>query len=193
MKLRRKHLFRKYERAIFYTPETSQQDRVYAFYILLRPLLGWAKRSLMKKGLLAAEAESELFMLCEQLFREHKKYTSSIVPYLEAQIPRRVADMLSRVEKYMCPLEEPSGLVDTGGEYALDEEFYWTVPNILWEDRYVGKCFTRSEKYLIYMILAADQRQLTAQGLAKLLKIDRRTVATMLSDLQETLNWRSQK
>jgi hypothetical protein len=181
-------LFRKYEGALFYSDVSSRKDRVYGFYLLLRPVLGWAKRALLERGLLAAEAESELFILCSRLFKEHKKYQSSIVPYLEVQIPRRVSDMLTRVSKYMCLEEEPSGFIDAGGEYNLDEEFYWTVPNILFEDRFVGKCFTNSEKYVISVLLAADEKDLTTKGLARLCNLDRRTMKTKLLDLQEVFN-----
>ncbi len=188
MKLTRKYLFRKYEGTLFYSDASSQADKTYAFYLLLRPVLGWAKKSLLDLGLLAAEAESELYIMCVSLFNGFDKYKSSLVPYLEKQIPWYVRIMLDRVRKYMCPLEEAAGLIDTGGEKELDEEFYWTIPNVLFEDRYVGKSFTRSEKYLIYMILAADESQLTAQGLAKSCGIDRRIMKDRLSDLQEIFN-----
>lgn len=187
MKLRRKHLFRKYEGALFHSDSSSREDKVYGFYLLMRPLLGWAKRSLLELGLLADEAESELFILCERLFSGYNKYKSSLIPYLERQLPWQISKMFNRVKKYMCEEEVPYGLFALEEEYELDEEFYWTTPGILFENRYIGKFFTRSEKYVISILFTADEKDLSAQGLARLCGIDRRIMKEMLNGLQEVL------
>lgn len=186
MKLSRKHLFRKYEGVLFHS-DSSKGDRIYGFYLLMRPLLGWAKRHLLELGLLAEEAESELFIMCEKLFSGYDKYKSSLIPYLEKQLPWQISKMFSRVDKYTCTEEEPNGLLALEDVYELDEEFYWSTPNILFEDRYIGKFFTRSEKYVISIVLTADESDLSAKGLARLCGIDRRTMKEMLEGIQEVL------
>lgn len=185
MKLQKKHLFRKYERVLFHSEDVSKSERVYGFYLLLRPLLGWVKSSLLDLGLLAAEVESELFLLCERLFTNYNKEKSSLIPYLEQQLPWQVSKIIAKTNKSLCLKEEPRGLLNINGDYNLDEEFYWRVPSFLFEDRYVGKCFTRSEKYVITKTLTADNKELSVQGLARLCNIDSRTMKNILSGMQE--------
>jgi len=188
MLLTRKHLFRRYEGPLFHSDVNSHEEKVYGFYLLLRPILGWAKRSLLEKGLASSEAESELFILSELIYSNYDNTKSSLVPYLEHQIPWYVSKMLTKVEKYMCSSEAPVGLIDTGGTYEIDEEFYWKVPGILFEENYVGKCFTRGEKYVILtIIMSSNYRDLSTQGIAKRLGITRHTVRDKLEDIKEVM------
>ena len=187
MKISKKPLFRKYEGALFHSDTSSREDRVYGFYLLMRPLLGWVKSALLEKGLLAAEAESELFLLCESLFSRYNKHKGSLIPYLEEQTPWQVSEMLAKVNKYMCHKEIPKGLITLDGQYTLNEEFYWAGPNILFEDRYVGKSFTRSIRYVIFTVLVADDKKLSMQNLAETLGLCRHTIKSKLNEIKETL------
>jgi len=187
MKLSKKHIFRKYEGTLFHSESGVRRDKVYGFYLLLRPVLGWAKVSLMEKGLCSSEAESELYLLTESLFAGYDCSKSSLVPYLEKQIPWYVSKMLKEIDSKMCLLEAPSGLLEIYGCYETDEEFYWRTPGILLEDRFIGKSFTRAEKYIISIIIVSDDNKLSVQKLAKACNMDRKRMKSILADIKEVL------
>ena len=187
MLLTKKNLFRKYEGTLFHSDIGSPHDKMYGFYLLLRPQLNWVKESILEKGLTSNEAESELYIVCSAIYLGYDKTKSSIIPYLEKQIPWYISKMLKKIENSVCLDEVPAGLIDGGGSYEMKEEFYWKVPSILLEERYVGKCFTRSEKYVMYKILVSDRRHLSIQKLAKTCNIDRKTMKSILSDLKEVI------
>jgi transcriptional antiterminator len=71
--------------------------------------------------------------------------------------------------------------------YEIDEEYYWSAPEILINDRYVGKRFTKSEKYIIYIVLLSDDNALSNQCIADICNVDRKTIASKLSDIREVL------
>ena len=187
MKLRRKELFRKYEHVLFYSESYGFQGKNFCFYLLLRPILGWVKSSLLAKGLNNSESESELFILSTEIYMNYDRDKSSIVPYLENQLPWFVSRMIARIEKELCLNEVPAGLTEIEGTYLMDENFYWKSPSILLEDRYIGKCFTRSEKYIINTIIVSDDNKLSVQGLAKKCNMDRKRMKARLSDIKEIL------
>ena len=182
---RNKNLLRKYEGVLFYSDSQLLEDRIYGFYLLVRPLLGWLKKELVALNLEVDEAESELYILCGALFRRFERDKSSIIPYLEKQLPWQAANLLKTIKKQTRPLEE-SPYRDMSMPYIMDEEFYWRVPGILFEDKYVGKCFTRGEKYLIYMILTTDDKNLSVKKLADKAQMDRRRMKDILSDISST-------
>jgi len=179
-------LFRKYEGTLFYSEDHPRHDRVYGFYLLLRPLLQFLKEQLNSYGLEDDEVESELYLLSDTIFSHFDKDRSSILPYLEKQLPWHISKFLKSIENKHKPL---GNLPFFNGEttYNMDEEFYWSVPNILFEEKYVGKCFTRAEKYVIYMIITSSDNDLLVTRLADRCKIDKRRMKTMLSDIGEQL------
>ena len=186
---KKEKLFRKYEGVIFYSDEHPKSDRIYSFYLLLRPMLGWLKQKLRLLGLENAEIESELYLIAHSVFAGFNTEKSSIIPYLRKQLPWKIAKSLELIKKKQDPLP----LTDISGDpdsYYLNEEFYWRIPGISLEDRYVGKCFTRAELYVIYMILVSDDKELSTRKLAEAVRVDKRRMKEMLLDLGTQLNWR---
>lgn len=186
---RRRELLRKYEGAIFFSKDTPRRDRLYSFYLLLRPFLGWLRNRLVLMGLEKDEAESEIFLLTNTLFSNFDTTKSSIIPYLEKQLPWYIGRTLKSIQNRYSDLDEHP-VFDPNMTYLQDEEFYWRVPGILFEEQYVGKFFTRAEKYLIYMILTADDKELSDAGLARRCGVERKRMKSMLSDLRALINWR---
>lgn len=179
-------LLRNYQSVLFHDKTHPLSERRYVFYLLLRPILEWLKSILMTKGLESAEAESELFIFCSGLFDKFDSTKSSIVPYLNKQIPWSIEHLARRFNK------KEAQFYDVIDYEELDEEFYWSIPNILTEDRYTGKVFTKAEKYLIFRILALDDDKLTQVDIAEQLGVNRLTANKYLLEIREKLqsNWR---
>jgi len=184
----RAELLRSYQNALFYNPKEPKSERLYVFYLLVRPLLGWVKRILVvDHDLLPSEAESELYLLCSRLFSGFDRNKSSIVVYLSKYIPWKAEHLIRKVEKGSLK-EEPCGLLNSPEEsYEMDEEYYWKIPDILTTDRYIGNVFTRSMKYVTYNILISDSKDLTVTTLAKRMKVSRSTMTKRLNEIREKL------
>lgn len=174
---KRKQLFRNFQDALFYK-DYSYQERSYSFYLLLRPILEFIKVRL--EGYLESEEiESVLYLMCIDVFNNFDKDKWSIVPYLENSLPWYISKVINEHKEQNIPVE----LAGEEEEYILDEEFYWR--NILLEDTYVGKCFTRGEKYLIYNIIESDKKDLSVNALARKLNIKRWYMKKMLQELKD--------
>jgi hypothetical protein len=128
--------------------------------------------------------DSELFILASDVFRGYNKDKSSIIPYLEKQLPWYLKKLFKRLGRTTLK-EEPIGLTTTPeGSYEHDESFYWK--NILFEDRWAGKSFTRSQKYIISLLIADDD-ELSQQALARATNTERKRIKKMLCGIKETL------
>lgn len=181
---KRRRLLRQYERVIFYS-DHSRPRRVYALYLLLRPILGWFYKELCALGLEQYEAESEIYILVDRLHGSFNSKKSSIIPYLERYIPWKTADTLERLRG------KPHIEVPLDGQeetlYNLSNEIYLSIPNVLFEDKWLLRGLQRSEKYLIFLMLSGDADELTQARLAHRAGIGRKKMRTMLNNLQETL------
>jgi hypothetical protein len=188
----RQKLLRNYQNAIFYNPKEPKKERMYVFYLLLKPSVDWLTESLINKyGLEKDEAESEIYLLCAELFNGFNKNKNSIVPYVEKYLPWKISRLIRKLDhqakkEYLAdqPIKENC--------YFQQEEHYWKIPSILTEERYVGNCFTRGEKYLIFKILSSDDNELDQKHLAESCGISRRNMILKLKDIKEVLinNWR---
>ena len=177
---KRQKLLRNFQEALFYKEDNySYQDRSYSFYLLVRPMLEFLKDRL-EGSLEPKEIESELYLMCIDLFNSYDKDRSSIVPYLEKAIPWHIRILFEKVEKLSNNIIDISGELE---ESTLSDDFCWK--NILLEDRFVGKCFTRGEKYLIYTIIESDKKELSANAIAKKLNLKRWQVKKRLRELKE--------
>lgn len=175
---------RNFQNGLFHRKDIPESDRRYALYLLLRPRLGWLKKEIKDLGIEGDEAESEIYLMCCNLFHKFNPAKSSIVPFLTRYIPWEASKLLRRLSK---ETEEPVGLTTTGGMHLTQEEYYWTIPHILLEDRYIGKLFTRSEKYLMYVILESDLDELDQVSIAKTIDVNRKTWISRMKDLREIL------
>ncbi len=182
-------LLRKYESLLFRSSEPLSR-RQESFYKVFRPCLLWTADSLKEMGLESHEVESELYILSCNIFKHYDPEKSSIIPYLSKRADWYISDHIESVSSRYRPLKKED-ISNKEWSCVIDEEFYWRTPGILFENKYVGKCFTRSEKYLISMIIAADDRKLSHQSLANMSLIGRRRMKKMLLDIGEQLNWRN--
>jgi len=183
---------RDYQNSLFNNPTEPKSERIYVFYLLLRPCLLWLRERLIENfHMRSCEAESELYILCGGLFNSFNYKKSSIVPFLVKHIPWAASKLERKLTKQILK-EIPSGLITMPDEpYKIEEEYYWSVPDVLMNDRYVGKSFTKGEKYVIYTILTSDNEELTVSHLARKCNIDRKTMTQKLLDLKEVFeNWR---
>ncbi len=180
---------KEYERALFHVPTEPRSERVYVFYLLLRPILEWAKKFLKETELEACEIESELFLLSEKLFKRFDPTKSSIIPYLQNQLPWEVARLTAELKNRELKEEFYIG-IEEEGFYYLEEEFYLSAPKILFEEKYLGKDFTKAEKYLIYIILTVNDNELTQTKLASYCNVERKNITNRLSGLREKLESR---
>jgi hypothetical protein len=137
------------------------------------------------------EAESELYLLCARLFENFDKDKSSIIPYLRSHIPWKAHHLIRKLTKYHRR-EDTCGLTMLPEELdMIHEEYYWRVPDVLIIDKFVGKLFTRDQKYLISKILMSEDNKLTTKDLAISCGVSRPTMIDRLSDLKESLKyWR---
>lgn len=178
-------LIRTYQNAIFHKKDVPKSERIYAFYLLLRPILSWLGKTLSEYNLQRDEVESELYLFCAELFNRFNPQRSSIIPYLEKHVPWIAGHWVEKMKRTML-YEIPSGLIKTSGEpNYIQEQFYWKPENILFEERYIGKFFTRAQKYIIFKVLTADKSDLTQTGLAKLCGLSRKTMINQLKELSE--------
>jgi len=183
---------RDYQNSLFNNPTEPRSERIYVFYLLVRPCLLWLRGRLIKNfHLKNCEAESEMYIFCADLFDNFNYKKSSIVPYLVKYIPWMASKLERKLTRYTLK-EIPDGLtVVPEDPYYIQEEYYWKVPNILLTDRYVGKSFTLGEKYFIFKLLTSDKQDLSIQKLAKQCDMDRKTMTLKLRDLKEVLEpWR---
>lgn len=179
------YLIRLYQNSLFHDTTTLQSERIYVFYLLLTPILGWLKETLSRYDLEKDEIESEIYIYSAKLFKKFNPEKSSIIPYLEKHIPWEAGHLIERFER-KTDKEIPYSLINTKEKtYEIQEEFYWDAKKILFEDRYVGKIFTRAEKYIILNIIAADKLDLTKSNLARLCGLSRITMIEKLKELSQ--------
>ena len=184
---KRRKLLRKYEGALFYG-EPFEGSRTNGFYSLLRPTLEWLKNNIKSEfDLEDAEIESEIFLFTVSLFKRYNKEKSSIIPYLEKHIPWAAANLIKSLEKKTLRELLTGDSEQLQGFYNTYEEYYFLDSRILTEQKYVGKCFTRAEKYVIFTVLTSDDKDLSHQRLADTCNMERKRMRNILSDIREVL------
>jgi DNA-binding phage protein len=181
-----RQFFRLYERSLFRNREEPRSERLYVFYLLLRPIILWLKDELVIRGLEPDEAESEIFLLADDIFKHFDTTKSSIIPYLMKAIMWRINKLRKKLDEQELK-EEPYGLLKMPEEYYIDTECYLKPLEFIFEDRYLGKCFTNGEKYLIYIILTADDKSLNNTELARRANIGRKNIRRRFSNIKNVL------
>jgi hypothetical protein len=173
-------LLSSYQNALFYNPVGTKNERVYIFYLLVRPLLLWSKKAFKDLGFEKDEVESEFYLLAEKLFVGFKPDKSSIVPYLEKHIPWKIKSRLDYINKYNIYNNKiDNSYIDIYTIYNID---------ILFQNRFEGKLFTAAEKYVISKILSSDDDSLSVSDIAKELNVNRKTIYKYYETIAEKLS-----
>jgi hypothetical protein len=169
---------RKFEHSLL---RVDHENKYKGFYLVMRPLLKWAKPYIEQEGLESYEAESELYILSCDLLDGFNPDKSSLVPYICRQSVWYIKKHVERIKKYTR--EEFAELVDYDITYEYDSEFYLTVPFILRGERYIVKHLTKGERYIVSKILESDKQSLSQVKLAGILNIERPTLRNLLDNI----------
>lgn len=171
-----KDRIRKYE-PIILSKDYTYNDRLILFHKVVSPLYGKFTEKLLYNGIKEEEIPSELYLISDKILKKYNPNKSSLVPYIE----RMLFWYLSQIkkDKIYYPLE----FIE---EYQLDEGFYYAAPNILFEEKYIGKLFTKEEKYIIYKLILLDK--LSIRKLARELNISRESLIQIINNIKEKLN-----
>jgi hypothetical protein len=79
-------------------------------------------------------------------------------------------------------------LTESDETYILPEEYYLSVPGILFENKYLGRILNRDEKYLIYKILISEEEDLSNRNLSKELNLSRENLRTRITSIRDKIN-----
>ena len=151
---KRRQLVRLYTNALC-SGEWTLARRRYLLFLILRPAIEWIKEKLVEEGLESDEAESEMFLLVSKLFLGYDSEKRCFLYHIERKLPWLVSTLLKKLTKQ--EKEEPSGLILDEKTYEMDGEVYLTIPNILFEDRWMARDLSQHEKNLILRMLIEDQ------------------------------------
>jgi hypothetical protein len=181
---KRRNLLRNYARALTGI-NYSLSERRYVLYILLRPSLTWFAKALIETGLEEDEVESEIYILIHNLLKKYNPSRSSLVPYIENQLPWAASKILSIHKK---TIETPIGIDIELGSYNMQEEVCLSVPNILLESKWIVRDLSFSEKNLILRLLTADDS--SCRTLANDCGDSKSSINNRLNDLSDKLKGR---
>lgn len=186
------NLIKEAETELFYNPIVSENKRIYYFWKLIRPLLSWFEKGIIQTyELEPAEAESYIYLFAAKLFKNFNPQKSSIIPYLQKQIPWQAKDFcLTLTKKYNKFYSFPGNEIVNSYQndsYNSIEEFYWATPKILFEEKFIGKVFTKSQKYIISKILSTDDNSLSQVNLAKKLNLSKDMLVSHLKVIKSTM------
>jgi hypothetical protein len=173
---------KRYQDALFYNPTESKIARTNAFYLLLRPFLDFLIQGFEKEGLSEAEAETEIYLLCVNLFNKFNIKKSSIITFLEKAIPWQIYQSVTRIRKEKNITTE--GDIDEE-TYSLDGEVYLRENTILFEDRFLCRELSTKQKYIIYVILTSEDDELSLRKVSAKLGIDNHTLANDLLEIKK--------
>lgn len=148
---KRREIIRHYT-SVLCSREWSASRRRYLLYLILRPALGRLKNDLVQQGLEPDEAESEIFLLVSAIHASYDAEKGCLLYHVEKTLPAKAKDLLGRRRKEPVPviLEEDSG-------HEIENEFYLTVPGILFEKRWLARDLSQYEKNLILRMLIEDR------------------------------------
>ena len=172
---KRKQLLRVYTEPLC-SDKWSWERRRYLLYLILRPALGWLKREFIAHDLEPDEAESEIFLLVSRLFSGYDASKSCFLYHIERSIPWKVSRLLEKIAK-----ENKKELIELQEEetYEMGEEAYLSIPNVLFEDRWLVRGLSQYEKTLILRMLIENQP--SCRALANSCQVGE---STMKRDLQ---------
>lgn len=169
---------RKLSNSLFYKNDWPLARRRNVFYRVLVDSLQWIHFKLIEQGLEVYEANSEIFLLCCNLFERFDRSKSSIVPYLENNVRWMAAEL---IKKYNKQKEIPSGLLQLETEYEIETEYYLTSPAFLFEKKWLARHLSKSQKNFILKILTNESP--TLRSLANECRLSRATIQTQLQNI----------
>jgi len=184
MKLSRKEKEQlgKFERAIL-NEDHSYSDRLYTLYLILYENLQLLKSQFDTTLMEPDEIQSELFLLCDDLYRKYDRRRSSLVPYVEKYIyilhTQTIAGLKKRYtsEKIVLTEDENSNNLS---------ECYFSAPNILFENKYIGRILDRSEKYILYKIILMDEEP-SERNVSKEIGLSRENTRQRLKEIKRKI------
>lgn len=169
---------RKLATPLFYENNWPLDRKRNVFYRVLSDSLQWVHFRLMELGLEPPEANSEVFLLCCDLFKRFDTGQSSIIPYLENNIGWMAAEL---IKKYSKRKEIPSGLLQLDGQYEIQDEYYLTSPAFLFEEKWLARDLSQSQKNLILKVLTDESP--TLRSLANKCRLSYVTIKTQLQNI----------
>lgn len=169
------------------TDQPLKQKRLVLF-LLLRPALGWVKTRLVSAGLEPEEAESELFLMVARLLLRYDSSKAALLVYLHKSIPWESRALIRKQQKFSP--EVLSGLVVEEGFYEEDQEVGISIPDILFDNRWMLRDLPRHEKLLILRMLTEDD--LGCRTLADKCQVSKSTINHDLQILAGKLKGRFQ-
>lgn len=148
---KRQDLIRHYT-SVLCSREWPASRRRYLLYLILRPALGRLIDTLIEHGLEPDEAESEIFILVCQVFMSYDTSESCFLYHVEKSLPARAQTLLKRFAK-----EETVPFATEDEAYEIENEFYLSIPGILFEQRWLVRDLSQYEKTIILRVLAEDR------------------------------------
>lgn len=185
MKLSRKEKEQigKFERAIL-NEEHSYGDRLYTLYLILYNKLQLLKSQFEISTLEPDEIQSELFLLCDDLYKKYDRTRSSLVPYIEKYIYILPTHTIAGLKKRYS--SEKISLTEEEISTTLSE-CYFSAPNILFENKYIGRILDRSEKYILYKIILMDEEP-SERNISKEIGLSRENTRQRLKEIKRKIN-----
>lgn len=158
------------------------KTKKYIFYKIILDLLDWVLDEIKKYDLEKDEIKSEVFILSCRLYNNFDETKSSLIPFLEQHIDWELARLFKKLKKETILQEQ----VPKKYTNSLPEEVYIKLPeSLFFEDRFLGKVFTTSEKYVIQEILSEEH--INYLNLSEKSGIDRRTIKDKVDSIKNKL------
>jgi hypothetical protein len=158
----------------------SYNDRLLALHKILLSTYDWITNEFINIGLPQEDIDSELYFLTDDILSNYDENKSSLIPYIERAIYWNFSNRAQKLEK------EQLGKYFELQEYMYNNISEYSIPDILLDDKYNHKFFTRGQKYLIYRILNEDS-DITIRKLSNKLNLSREKLIEILNNIKEIL------
>lgn len=169
----------KFERAIL-NEEYPYSERLYTLYLILFNKLQLLKLQFDGVDLEPDEIQSELFILCDEIYKKYDRTRSSLVPYLEKYIYIIPSIFINKLKKRYS--NQKLSLTEVENSITLSE-CYLSAPNILFENKYIGRFLDRSEKYILYKIILMDEEP-SERNISKEIGLSRENTRKRLKEIK---------
>jgi len=160
----------------------SDQMKKHIFFKLVNNLLTWTREELKKYDLEEHEIDSEIFIMSCSLLDRFDETRSSLIPFLERHIDWELSRLFKKLRREVILKEK----IQKDYIIVFADEIYLKSPELfIFEDKFLGKLFTQSEKYVIHEILLEEH--INYLNLSEKLSIDRRTLKNKIDIIRTKL------